>query len=864
MTAHNLTRDEAAQRAADLRVRSYSIELDFTDGQGAPSSELFTSTSTIEFDARAGSSSFVDLVAERVHRAELNGEKLLNPSVSGSGIELSRLAEHNTLVVAADHAYSSFGLGVHRFVDPTDSATYLYSQFESAEARRAFACFDQPDLKAAFTFSVVAPEDWTVISNSVCLTTEDLPGGGRLHTFAPTPPISTYVTAVAAGPYRRWTDTYTDEHGEIPLAIYCRESLAEHVDAERLFAETKEGFAYFHRTFGIPYAFGKYDQCLVPEFNAAAMESVALVTCMEEWAFRSKVSADSYERRNQTILHEIAHMWFGNLVSMKWWDDLWLKESFALLAAVLCQASSTAYTGAWTTFASVEKGWAYGQDQLASTHPVISDIPDLASVKVNYDSITYFKGAAVLKQLVAFVGEHNFFKGLSAYLTEHAYGTATLSDLLLHLQRASGRDLSGWASQWLATTGMNTLRPVLETTPDGKITSFEVVQGPASPGTGEFREHRVAVGMYDEDADGSLIRRHRVEIDVSGERTAVPELHGQPRGRLILVNDDDLTYCSMRLDPESSATLIDRISDVRDSLPRTLCWSAAWEMTREVELRARDFVSLVNRGFHEPAVAVVQRLVTQAQFALTSYADPAWAEEVGWPSLADGLLAAARSSAPGSDHQLILVSGLATAVLSPRHLDVLRALLDGEAAGQGLAGLAIDTDLRWSILLALSAAGCVDMDGVDTPVIDAAIADDATSAGAFQGARAAVLRPLTAAKERAWQQVMQSDSLAPTVEQALLYSFAFPGQQDLLEPFTDRYFDEIPALWARRSTEHARGVVTGLFPAWSIRRSTVDKAKKFAGQGHPEPLVRLVLEGAAEVERALRARAFDLGPSSST
>ncbi|WP_079590543.1 aminopeptidase N, partial [Mycobacteroides abscessus] len=595
MALPNLTRDQAAARAAAIDVEHYAITLDLTNDDGGPSEETFHSSSTVTFTAQPGTSTVIDIAARTVRRVELNGTEL---DVSGydeeQGITLPGLAATNTVVVEADCEYSHTGEGLHRFVDPVDDEVYLYSQFETADAKRMFACFDQPDLKAAFDVTVTAPAHWQVISNGAALSVAD-----GVHTFATTPKMSTYLVALIAGPYARWNDEYSDEHGTIDLGIYCRASLSEFMDADRLFTETKQGFGFYHKNFGTPYAFGKYDQLFVPEFNAGAMENAGAVTFLEDYVFRSKVTKYSYERRAETVLHEMAHMWFGDLVTMRWWDDLWLNESFATFASVLCQAEATEYTEAWTTFANVEKSWAYRQDQLPSTHPVAADIPDLAAVEVNFDGITYAKGASVLKQLVAYVGLENFLAGLRSYFRDHAFGNATFDDLLGALEKASGRDLSDWGSQWLKTTGLNTLSPDFEVDDEGKFTRFAVKQSGAAPGAGETRVHRLAVGIYDDagaadsatsGASGKLVRIHREELDVEGPLTDVPALVGVSRGKLVLVNDDDLTYCSLRLDDESLETLLTRIADIAEPLPRTLAWSAAWEMTREAELRARDFV----------------------------------------------------------------------------------------------------------------------------------------------------------------------------------------------------------------------------------------------------------------------------------
>jgi aminopeptidase N len=853
VAAPNLTHEQAEQRAALLEVQSYSIELDLTNGQGQPGERTFRSTTTIRFRSNEiGAASWIDLVAERPRSAVLNGVGL---DVSGyredDGIALPDLADTNELVVDADCRYMNTGEGLHRFVDPVDGAVYLYSQFETADAKRMFACFDQPDLKATYALTVLAPADWKVISNAPAASIEPVDSGAVRHTFATTDVLSTYLVALVAGPYAQWRDEFTDQHGTIPLGIYCRASLAEHMDAERLFTETKQGFGYYHGAFGVKYPFGKYDQCFVPEFNAGAMENAGCVTFLEDYVFRSRVTRYLYERRSETVLHEMAHMWFGDLVTMRWWDDLWLNESFATFASVLAQAEATEYKHAWTTFANIEKSWAYRQDQLPSTHPVAADIPDLQAVEVNFDGITYAKGASVLKQLVAYVGIDNFLAGLKVYFAKHAWGNATLADLLTALEEASGRDLSGWGAQWLQTTGLNLIRPKFTVDAAGKFTEFAVLQGPARPGAGELRTHRLAIGCYDTDESGKLVRTHRVELDVAGDRTEVPELVGVPRGKLVLVNDDDLTYCTMRLDNDSLAYLVDHIAEIAEPLPRTLCWSAAWEMTREAELKARDFVTLVQGGIKgETEVGVVQRLLLQAQTALSSYAEPSWAASTGWPAYTARLLELAQAAEPGSDHQLAFVNSLAGCVLSEQTLTVLRGWLDGSAP---LPGLTVDTDLRWRLLHAQVAHGVF-----GTAEIEAEEQRDATAAGHRQAERARALRPTDEAKAEAWQRAVFDDELPNAVNEAIISGFSHPAQKALLVSYVDRYFAQVSEVWARRSSERAQPTVLGLFPAWAVERGTVAAADAWLDAAeHPPALRRLVLEGRAGIVRALAARDFD-------
>ena len=596
-----------------------------------------------------------------IHEITLNG-RTLDPAAAydGARIALTDLAADNQLTVRARCRYMNTGEGLHRFVDPVDKSVYLYTQFEVADARRMFTAFDQPDLKATFTFTVTAPADWQVVSNQPTPEPEPVGLGNATWRFAPTERLSSYITALVAGPYHRVDGEYRNGDRVIPLALYCRASLAAHLDADVILEETRQGFEFFERVFDLPYPFAKYDQLFVPEFNAGAMENAGAVTHNEDYVFRSRVPEASYERRAVTILHEMAHMWFGDLVTMTWWDDLWLNESFAEWASTLAAAEATRWTSAWTTFANTDKTWAYRQDQLPSTHPIAAEIHDLEDVEVNFDGITYAKGASVLKLLAAWVGREEFLAGIRAYFRAFAWQNTTLADLLGQLEGTSGRDLKAWSAEWLETAGVNTLHPEFETDGDDRFTSFSVVQtAPAAWPT--LRSHRLAVGLYDRTDDG-LVRRQRVELDVTGARTEVTELVGVERADLVLVNDDDLTYAKVRLDDRSLTTLTTSIHDIRDTLARSLCWSGAWDMTRDAEMSTTDYVTLVLRGVaSESDSSVVRTLLRQVETAVVLYSDPSRREDTRL-LLADGLLALLRAAAPGSDLQLQLTRAFSVGV----------------------------------------------------------------------------------------------------------------------------------------------------------------------------------------------------------
>ncbi|GAA2389481.1 aminopeptidase N [Streptomyces glaucosporus] len=853
MPGTNLTRDEARERARLLEVDAYDIELDLS---GAQEGGTFRSVTTVRFDAREAGDSFIDLVAPTVHEVVLNGVPLDPAEVfADSRIALPGLvAGRNELRVVADCAYTNTGEGLHRFVDPVDQQAYLYTQFEVPDARRVFASFEQPDLKATFAFTVTAPEGWTVISNSPAPEPRD-----NVWRFEPTPRISTYITALIAGPYHSVHSVWESGKGDgrtVPLGVYCRPSLAEHLDADAIFEVTRQGFDWFEEKFGLPYPFAKYDQLFVPEFNAGAMENAGAVTIRDQYVFRSKVTDAAYETRAETILHELAHMWFGDLVTMEWWNDLWLNESFATYTSIACQAAApgSRWPHAWTTFANSMKTWAYRQDQLPSTHPIMADIKDLDDVLVNFDGITYAKGASVLKQLVAYVGEDAFFRGVQTYFKRHAWGNTRLTDLLTALEETSGRDLRTWSRAWLETAGINVLRPEIATDDDGTITSFAVLQeAPALPagakGEPVLRPHRIAIGSYALQ-DGRLVRTGRVELDVDGERTEVPELVGALRPDVILLNDDDLSYAKVRLDAESLATVTRHLGDFAESLPRALCWASAWDMTRDGEMATRDYLELVLSGIgKESDIGVVQTLQRQVKLALDLYAAPSW-RETGLQRWSQAALERLRTAEPGSDHQLAWARALAATARTDEQLGLLAGLLDGS---EKIEGLTVDTELRWALLHRLAATG-----RADEAAVEAELERDRTAAGERHAAAARAARPTAKAKAEAWASVVESDKLPNAMQEAVIGGFVQTDQRDLLAPYTAKYFDALKGVWESRSHEMAQQIAVGLYPALQVSEETLRATDAWLESAEPSAaLRRLVTESRAGVERALKAQAAD-------
>jgi aminopeptidase N len=847
MPGTNLTREEAATRAAILDVASYLIELDLT----VDSETSFASRTTVRFtSSQPGAATFVDLVgATTIHEITLNGRSI-DPATaySDSRIALDDLAADNELVVSADLTYSRSGEGLHRFVDPVDNRVYLYTQFEVPDARRVYATFEQPDLKSVFTFHVTAPSEWKVVSNSPTPAPVALGEGASRWEFAPTQRMSTYITALVAGEYHEVQDVYAGAHGEIPLGVFARQSLVEHLDSDEILKITKQGFEFFEEAFDFPYPFGKYDQLFVPEYNMGAMENAGCVTFRDEYLPRSRQTRAFYEQRANTILHEMAHMWFGDLVTMTWWDDLWLNESFAEWAAHHASAQATEFTDAWTGFTNARKNWAYRQDQLPSTHPIAADNFDLEAVEQNFDGITYAKGASTLKQLVAWVGEEPFMAGLRAYFKKHAFSNSEFTDLLGALETASGRELDSWAKEWLQTSGVNTLSALFEVDDAGVFTSFAVEQT-AHDDFPTLRRHRIAIGLYDL-VDGRLVARTSLETDIAGASTPVEALVGQKQPDLVLLNDGDLTYAKIRLDSRSLATLVASIDKLDDSLARALCWGAAWDMTRDAEMRASDFVALVLQGIGtETDLTAVGALLGYASSAGNVYTAPAnrAAVKASWEA---GLRALVESAEPGSDHQLALVRSYASAARSDDGAAYVRGLYDGSVV---LEGLDVSQDLRWTLLNSLAAGG-----RADEAAIDEELGRDATISGreAAAGARAAI--PTAAAKEAAWELGVIADDTPNETARRICLNFQQSGQDEVLAPYVDRYLEVAETILDTRTVWLARLALEYTFPRANPTAETLAKVDAWLETTKANPAgLRYVREGRADLVRSLAAQERD-------
>ena len=851
MPGLNLTRDEALARAGVIsEVIRYDIELDLTRGDTD-----FGSRTRVEFTAAPGGAAFADLVSTNVRSIKLN-DRDLDPGAhhQDSRISLDDLAEHNVLEVDADCQYMHTGEGLHRFVDPADGKAYTYSQFEVPDARRVYTTFEQPDLKSTFTLTVKAPKGWKVFSNAPTPSPEE-DGDSWTYRFATTEKMSTYITAVVAGPYEGVTDTLTSSDGRtIELGVYCRASVLEHLDADAIIDITRKGFEFFEDAYGIAYPFTKYDQVFVPEYNAGAMENAGCVTFRDAYVFRTRPTEAQLESRANTILHELAHMWFGDLVTMKWWNDLWLNVSFAEFMSRLALAENTPYTEGWTGF-MVRKDWGLKQDQLPTTHPITAQIRDLADVEVNFDGITYAKGASVLRQLVSYVGRDAFFAGLHEYLTAHSYANATLADLLGELEKASGRDLAAWSKVWLEEAGVTLLRPSVETDEEGRITRLSIEQEAFSEGA-SLRPHRLAVAGYSLEGE-SLQRVFHEELDVDGASTDVPSAEGVARPDFILVNDGDLAYAKIRLDEDSLAFAVANITRFTDSLTRGVVMAAAWDMTRDGQMKARDYLNLALTAV--PAETNMQLLTLTLRHideAVRTFVAPDARAEAA-ETVGRRLLLLARTARSGSDAQRMLVAAAARNASNAEQFEAIKALYDGSAT---LEGLELDVDLQWSLLIALVRGGVA-----GDAEIDAREQEDDTMTGRQNAAAARAARDDAAVKEQVWEQVLGDKSIPNDTRWAMVSGFWAQARTtpSLYEPYVERYFAALAQVWEENTFHTAEDLTTLLFPSdlagYAPGVDVVRAGHEWidANPGAPAGAVRIIRERIDVCERQMANQVAD-------
>lgn len=851
MPGTNLTREEAAIRSGLVTTEAYTIALDL-DGE---SETTFGSVTEIEFSAKPGTSTFLDIIAHSIERVVLNGEDLDTSAFADSRFPIANLQEHNTVRVEATMVYSHTGEGLHRYVDPADGEVYLYSQFEVGDARRVFANFEQPDLKAVYTFTVTAPSSWRVFSNSPSPEPQIVSDGVATWAFSTTEKMSTYLTSIVAGPYEGFNnDSYISTDGrEIPLGVWARKSLAEYLDSEELFLVTKQGFEFYEANYGHPYPFRKYDQIFCPEYNAGAMEHPGNVTLVESYVFRTKPTGAMIDRRIITILHEQAHMWFGDLVTMKWWDDLWLNESFAEYMSHLAAVANTRLTDAWTTFLTSEKSWATSEDQLPSTHPIAADVVDLETVLINFDGITYGKGASVLKQLAAWVGLDEFLAGVRSYIAKYAWGNATLADLLTELEAASGRNLSEWTKLWLGESGVNIFTPEVKVAADGTIESLTLIQ--ESDGRSSLRPHRMAVGGFDV-VDGKLTRVLSTELDVDGERTEVAEFAGKNRPGLILVNDYDYAYGKFRLDQESLAFAVENLDKfaVQDHLARTSVLLSAWDMCRDGLMSASAYVDIALRALPDETDGTVLRYtLAQVNTAVNLYSS--LENRDGLRSKAAAVLFdILATSVAGSDHQLQIAGAAMRAAESEEQLAQIAGWLEGARVPSGFE---VDAEQRWLIIVALAAAG-----QIGEAEIAAEFDRDATSYGQIYSAQARGALADPTVRESVWSDITGQD-VSNAVQRNLCLGIMRSSAESMV-PFAERYYADAEAQWNDHTVEIAKNMLEYAYPIQLAGRT--DLGVDIVELGHTwlaehkdaaAACIRLVSEQVDRAERAVRAQAAD-------
>lgn len=850
MPGQNLTRGEAEERASIVTVYHYDVTLDLTQGP-----ETFTSRTVIDFDAKADASTFVDLIADEVTHLELNGQQRDTSAFADSRIQLDNLAERNQLIVVATCRYMHTGEGLHRFTDPADGRDYCYSQFEVPDARRVFAVFEQPDMKAQFTFHVTTPSDWIVLSNSPTPNPHE-DGDVKHWHFSATEQISSYITAVVAGPYVGHTGALTSVDGrEIPLGVYCRQSLLEHLDADWVMDVTRKGFEFFEREYGRPYPFRKYDQIFVPEYNAGAMENAGCVTFRDQYIFRSKPTAAQLEGLANTILHELAHMWFGDLVTMRWWNDLWLNESFAEFMSHLCLAEGTEeWTDAWTGFMA-RKDWGLTQDQLPSTHPIVAPIRDLEDVEVNFDGITYAKGAAVLRQLVSYVGRENFFRGVNDYFNKHAWMNTTLPDLMTELEAASGRDLTAWSKVWLEEAGVTLLRPDIVVNDDNVIESLRVIQEQFTPGS-SLRPHRLAVAGYS-DVDGTIEQVFHQELDVDGEATEVESARGIPRPDLILINDGDLAYAKVRLDEQSLTFATKRIAAFPDALTRAIILASAWDMVRDGQMRARDYCDLALSAIpSETDITMVSLWLRHVDTAVTLYVSTDEQDET-LEYVGDRLLLLARAAQAETDHQRLLVLAAAKRAHSPAQAEAINRLRTGDDT---LIGLEMDFDLTWELLIATVASGLASEDDIRSQ-----LDRDPTMTGQQKATQARAARPDQLVKDEAFSALISDESLSNDMRIAtgLGYWAGATRNPELFRSHAQIFFSALVRIWEENTSHTAQDIVALGFPRQIVGRladlDIVAMGEQWLSDHAQAPagLRRLISEEVAESQRAIRAQHVD-------
>lgn len=834
----NLTQVDAEARASRVTRCDYTLDLTLTRG-----SETYRGRCTLEFGDSGEGDLFLDFRGKTIERLEVNGHVVDSPAWNGYRLWLpgDRLAATNTVRVVYENNYDHEGDGFHQFVDPEDGEEYLYTNFEPYESHRLFPQFDQPDIKGTYSVTVTAPAEWEVMHNSRMTSTSNEADGRRRWVFEPTKLFSTYLFALVVGPYH----VARDKHGEIDIGLFCRKSLAKHLDTGELFEVTKQGLTFFADFFDFPYPFGKYDQVFVPEFNAGAMENVGLVTHNEYMVFRDPPTENQRRGRAEVILHEMAHMWFGDLVTMKWWNDLWLNESFATYMAYLCMDEATRFTTGWQDFASSIKNWAYRQDQMVTTHPIAGQVADTDQTFLNFDGITYGKGASVLKQLVATIGMEGFREGMRHYFRTHAYGNATLAQFLASLETGSGTDLKEWARLWLETPSLNTIGTRWEADGD-RITHFALTQtAPADYPT--IRPHRLDLGLVRDEAGKLDVTV--IPANIRESEAEVAEARGLPRPSLVFPNYGDHGYAKVALDPESLAFVRENMERIDDALLRLQLWAALWSMVRDQQLKSTDYLALVRAKIAlEPMPELLEAVLANASAALSRYVPEERKDEES--RLMAAAAYAALKAAPVGDLQILWARTLIGVATDPEYLKLLARLADGAEA---IEGLTIDQDMRWSIAIKHVAYGIA---GADERMAGESERDP-SDRGVRATVRGGTALPTAATKEVAWEKILGEGYGSLYLTGSAMSGFNWSEQREILEPYVDRFFDSAAEVFRTKDKEFASDFFRYLAPGYRVEHEIVARAQRLLESAGDDPvLIRTTREFIDDMSRAIRCREF--------
>jgi aminopeptidase N len=822
-------RDVLSQTYATFRqqaVRHVAYDLRF---RFDADKDTYTGEATVRFERQPSADDLtLDYVGRSVRSLTVNGKEL---PVDYNGAYITLPAKHlkpqNQVTITFAAAYDTTSDGMIRFIDPVDGKVYLYTNFEPFGAHRFFPCFDQPDIKARYAVAVDTPARWTVISNmppSSSQTKDDR----KQTAFPATPPLSPYLFALHAGDYVGWHD----KAGQTPMSIYARASLARHVDAGTIFDITRKGLSWFGDYFALAYPFPKYDHVFVPEFAPGAMENPGAVTMNERMIYREQVTDAVRLRRDNTILHEMAHMWFGDLVTMRWWNDLWLNESFATYMASLANENLPRYGDAWLNFQNRKMG-TYLIDEQITTHPIEAHIPDTDAASENFDAITYGKGAASIKQLAYTLGPTAFRDGVRRYFQQHAWGNTTLADFMAALQTQTRQDLTGWTRAWIQTAGLNAVEPVWQCR-DGRITSFSLNQTAVS-GDRLMRPHRTEVGFFGPDAKGNLVLQSKHAVGYAAAAQSVPELIGKACPTFVYVNVGDQDYAKVLLDPQSLTTVKRDLYRIQDPLVRHQVWASLWLMVRDQKLDVPAYLDLLAAQLpRETDPAVVETQLDRLATAYLSYLDKADRQSLA-QTIEGFVWKQVQAQSPGSDGQLLWAKTAVQISRTPEGMAKLVAWLDGKAS---TAGLTVNRDLRWSILKVLATAGWADID----ERLTAEKRRDPSDAGAREWEQAMANRPNAAYKAALWNRFLTDTTSSIIHLRSAMDGFHEPGQEALTKPYAEKFFAVAPAIYRDRDINFAGTFAKRLFPPMSSPAALAVAERFLQRQDLTPELRKLTLE----------------------